>query len=414
MSTVRTPGRIAIATLAAALGTASLSVPGLAAAASPRPAAPAPTTLRAWGLNKDFALGAGGNEAHSLVPVKVKLPKGVTVTSVRSGCDFAVALTRTGVLDWGGNSFGQLGDGTRKTRKTPVQVHLPKGVTVTAVQAGCDHVVALTKTGTVLSWGADASDRLGDGGRKNSGVPVAARLAKGTRVTAIAAGCGHSLAVTARGKVYAWGVNTSGQLGDGTMKPRRNPVLVHLPAGTVATSVSAGCSFSFALTSRGLFGWGSNAGGQLGDPDLNPHPTPGLINFLFRGTGPGTIRQLFGGCNFTVALFSKGAVLAWGDDTVGELGDGGTMGSTLPVAVTLPAGLHVHSIGATCVNGYAQTTDGSVYAWGAGDSGELGNGGTSLSSTPVKVKLPVTLNPIGVGSGAGSFSAFAITVKATA
>ncbi|HET7013459.1 MAG TPA: hypothetical protein VFI65_06095 [Streptosporangiaceae bacterium] len=414
MRTTRAHRRIANGLLAAGLSVASLSIPGLAQAGG-RPAAATPPTLRGWGLNKDFGLGTGSTSAHSLVPVKVKLPKGVSVTSVSSGCDFAVALTKTGgVLSWGDNTYGQLGDGTKKTRPVPVPVKLPKGTVVTAVRAGCDHAIALTKAGTVLSWGTGLNDQLGNGGKKNSGVPVPAKLPKGTKVKAISAGCQHSLVVTARGKVYAWGLNSAGQLGDGTMKPRRNPIPVKLPAGTVATAVSTGCSFSFALTNKGLFGWGNNGAGQLGDPGLGTHPRPELITFLFRGSGPGSIVQVFGGCNFTVALFSKGAVLAWGDDSVGELGDGGNMGSALPVSVMLPAGVHVHSVSAGCTNGYAQTRDGSVYAWGAGDSGELGNGGKSESSTPVKVKLAATVNPKAIGSGPASFSAFAITIKATA
>lgn len=396
--------------LAAALAAASLSVPGLALAS---PAANPPPTVHGWGANGTFSLGNGSTDPNSPVPVKVKLPKGVTVTSVRTGCDFTVALTKTGLLSWGDNFYGELGDATRKTRSAPVNVKLPKNTTVTAVRAGCDHAIALTKTGTVLAWGGNADHQLGNGGTKNSGQPKPISFGKGTRIKSISTGCNHSLAVSTSGKVYAWGDNSLGQLGDGTTKPRKKPVTVHLPAGTVATGVSAGCSFSFALTDKGMFGWGSNASGQLGLAPATSVTTPTPVVFLFRGAGPGTITQLFAGCEFTVALFSKGAVLAWGDDLDGQLGDGGNMASYKPVTVQIPPGDKVHSISAGCEDGYAQTTAGHVYAWGAGISGELGNGGNANSGTPVQVKLPVTLNPIAIGSGPSAFRAFAITIKAT-
>ena len=107
-------------------------------------------------------------------------------------------------------------------------------------------------------------------------------------------------------------------------------------------------------------------------------------------------------------------MLAWGDDSLGQLGDGGNAASAKPVTVMIPPGEKVHSISAGCEDGYAQTSTGQVYAWGVGDSGELGNGGNAnTSSTPVQVKLPVTVNPIAIGSGPAAFRAFAITIKAT-
>ncbi len=334
------------------------------------------------------------------------------MTSVRTGCDFSLALTKTGVLAWGDNTYGQLGDATRKTRSAPVHVKLPGGTPVTAVRAGCDNAIALTKAGTVLAWGRNNDHQLGNGGTKNSGQAKTVDFPKGVKIKSISAGCHHNLAISTTGKVYAWGLNDAGQLGDGTTKPRKTPVAVHLPAGAVATGVSAGCFFSFAITSEGLFGWGANSTGQLGLAPATSVPTPTLVVFLFRGTGPGTITQLFAGCGFTVALFSKGAVLAWGDDSLGQLGDGGSGMSSKPVTVMLPTTEKIHSISAGCVDGYAQTTSGNVYSWGVGDSGELGNGGNSGSGTPVLVKLPGALDPIAIGSGPAAFRAFAITIKA--
>jgi alpha-tubulin suppressor-like RCC1 family protein len=164
---------------------------------------------------------------------------------------------------------------------------------VTAVAAGGYYSLALTATGRVLAWGYDADGELGDGGTTNSHVPVMVKLPAGTKVTAFAAGGspegvggttfgpGHSLALTASGAVLAWGYNTDGELGNGGTASSELPVRVKLPAGTKVTAVAAGELNSLAVTSRG-------------------------------------------------------AVLAWGGNNFGQLGDGNYKGSDLPVKVNLP------------------------------------------------------------------------------
>ena len=383
------------------------------AAGTPRTAVTASAyTVRGWGTNDDGSLGSGSGTLDALTPVKVKIPAGVTVTSIRAGCDHSVALTKSGtLLAWGNNTFGQVGDGTFNERTTPVSVKLPKGTKVTAVRAGCEDTIALTKAGTVLSWGIGQAGELGDGKTKNSASPVRVSLPKGTKVKAISAGCAHNLAVTASGKLYAWGANGFGQLGDGTHKTRSKPVLVKLPAGAKATGVSAGCDYTLALTSDGLFAWGLNADGQLGTGNTNNQDVPVLITFLFRGSGPGTITSIFAGCNFTIALFSKGGVLAWGYDGFGELGDGGSATELKPVGVMLPTTIKVKAISAGCDDGYALSTAGQVFAWGAGIDGELGNAGSANSDVPVMVSNLTTIDPTAIGSGPAAFHAFAIALN---
>src|SRR5580658_6514506 len=107
----------------------ALALPSLAASAvvTARPAASAAVSVRGWGTNNDGELGSGSGTTDFLAPVKVKIPAGVTVRSIRAGCDHSVALTTTGaLLAWGSNSSGQVGDGSFKRRNTPVSVKLPK------------------------------------------------------------------------------------------------------------------------------------------------------------------------------------------------------------------------------------------------------------------------------------------------
>jgi alpha-tubulin suppressor-like RCC1 family protein len=208
--------------------------------------------------------------------------------------------------------------------------------------------------------------------------------------------------------VYAWGANGFGQLGDGTHRNRPKPVLVKLPAGVSATSVTAGCDDSFAVTGDGLFAWGVNAHGQLGTGDLKGHDAPFLIVFLFRGAGPGTITSVFAGCDDTYALFSKGGVLAWGSDDHGQLGDGGNSAEAKPVGVMLPATVKVKAISAGCSTGYALSASGQVFAWGLGGQGGLGDAGHNDAAVPVAVHNLSALTVTAIGAGPAANHAFAI------
>jgi alpha-tubulin suppressor-like RCC1 family protein len=170
-----------------------------------------------------------GRTTQSNVPVEVKLPAGAKVTAIAAGCHHSQAVTSTGqVLAWGDNARGELGNGKTTSSDVPVRVKLPAGTKVTAIAAGCSQSLALTSTGRVLAWGDDAYGELGDGKTTQSDVPVEVKLPAATKVTAISGGAHHSLALISTGQVLAWGEN-GGQLGDGNTTQRDVPVKVRLP-----------------------------------------------------------------------------------------------------------------------------------------------------------------------------------------
>ena len=378
--------------------------PGISAAGT------ASRTVLAWGRNTTGELGDGTTTSTS-TPVKVRLPAGTKVTQVRAGCAHTLALTARGqVLAWGSDSDGQLGDGRITDSATPVRVRLPRGTKITAIRAGCVHSLALTSKGQVLAWGYNHGGELGNGSTASSDVPVRVRLPRHTKVTAVSAGQYFSLARTAKGQVLAWGDNDSGELGNGSTASSDVPVRVALPAGVRATAVSAEEETSLARTSGGggLFGWGDNSLGQLGDGTTTSSDTPVSIPILVRGPSPGHLVSLFGGCGHTVALFSRGEVLAWGANEFGQLGDGTTTSSDTPVVVMLPAGAKVTAISAGCATSYALTSKGRMLAWGLGVIGELGDGSTTSSDTPVRVDLPSGWRASAVGSGPMAAHALAI------
>src|ERR1700761_1982036 len=210
----------------------------------------------------------------------------------------------------------------------------------------------------------------------------------GVKISAISTGCLHSLALTPKGEVLAWGNNKYGQLGDDSTNESDVPVRVDLPRDFKAVAVAAGCYHSLALGADGeVFAWGNNQDGQLGDGQ------PNLVNILpveifIQVPAIGKVVQIYGGCEHTLALTSKGAVLAWGDDTEGELGIAPARTMSRPVRVTKLKGRGVTSIAVGCFTSYARTSPGRGLAWGEADSGEIGDGTFVDKKLPVGVHLP--------------------------
>jgi alpha-tubulin suppressor-like RCC1 family protein len=398
-------------TAAVIAGTAAPSSAATGQLGAAPPAAASSVTLRAWGANAEGELGDGVT-SNSDVPVKVKLPAGTTITSVRAGCQHTVALTSTGqVLAWGSNDNGQLGNGTAGGGSDgPLRTDLPPGTRITAVRAGCDYTVALTSKGQMLAWGSNDDGQLGigrTGGHRS--VPVQVKLPKGTKVTAISAGFADSVALTSTGQVLNWGDNTLGELGDGTTGGRSNiPIKAMLPSGTSVTAVAAGDGFSVARTSKGqVLAWGSDGTGELGDGVTGGSSDTPVRVMLPPGI---TVRSLFAGCGHALALTSAGNMLAWGLNSAGQLGQGSLGGAfNTPVTVMLPPGTKVTAISAGCQSSLARTASGHVLAWGFGNQGGLGNGTTVSSGLPVRVQLPAGRSATAIGSGPEAFSSFAIT-----
>ncbi|WP_050565879.1 RCC1 domain-containing protein [Salinispora arenicola] len=351
----------------------------------PAVASDASDTVLAWGDNKDGELG-DGTTTDSSTPVAVDLPADTTVTAIAAGNDHSLAVTSSGTaLAWGDNRFGQLGDESTTDSITPVEVSLPAGTTVTAIAAGDDHSYAVTSSGTALAWGDNGQGELGDGTTTRSSTPIPVSLPAGTTVTAVAGGIGHGLAVTSTGTVLAWGLNSDGQLGDGTITDSSTPVAVDLPADTTVTAVAAGRRHSLAVTSTGtVLAWGLNSDGQLGDGTITDSSTPVAVDL----PADTTVTAVAAGNDHSLAVTSTGTVLAWGLNSDGQLGDGTITDSSTPVAVDLPADTTVTAVAAGRRHSLAVTSTGTVLAWGSNSDGRLGDGTTTDSNTPVEVSLP--------------------------
>jgi alpha-tubulin suppressor-like RCC1 family protein len=333
--------------------------------------------VKCWGLNAAGQLG-DGTTTHRLTPVNVS---GLTsgVAAVAAGYSYTCALTTGGgVKCWGGNLYGQLGDGTTTQRLTPVDVAgLISGIA--AVAAGDVHTCALTTGGGVKCWGYNGDGELGDGTTTNRFTPVdVSGLTSG--VVAIAAGSGHTCALTTGGGVKCWGGNNSGQLGDGTSTLRLTAVDVSgLTSGMAA--IAAGISHTCALTTGGgVKCWGRNADGQLGDGTTTGQLTPVDVN----GLTSGMAAIAAGGSHTCAVTTGGGGVKCWGNNDAGQLGDGTDEYESIANDVSgLTSG--VAAITAHRDHTCAVTTGGGAKCWGRNDYGGLGDGTATDRLTPVDV-----------------------------
>jgi alpha-tubulin suppressor-like RCC1 family protein len=365
--------------------------PGASALAAPIRAAAANGAV-AWGDNSAGQLG-NGTVTASGIPVGVGNLSGVK--ALAAGDRFTLALRTNGTVEaWGDNTHGQLGDGTTASADVPVPV---KGLTgVTAVAAGGAHALALLSNGTVVAWGDNIDGQLGDGTTTSSDIPVPVKGLTG--VTAVSAGSLHSLALLSGGRVEAWGSNGDGQLGNGTTTNSSTPVTVSGLTGVSA--VSAGGVFSTALLKGGTVqAWGDGTDGELGNGQTAASDVPVAV------TGLTGVTHISDGNAHTLALLSNGTVMSWGDNTFGQLGNPGTPlgppNSDVPVPVQGLSGT-VTAVSAGGQSSLALLKAGSVAAWGDNALGQLGNGSASESTTPVTVTGLTGATAISGGSDYGA------------
>ena len=361
--------------------------------------------LKCWGLNGLGQLGDGRNcVTICTTPVDV-IGLGGGVAAIGTGIFHTCALTTAGgVKCWGSNAFGQLGDGTTTERATPVDVvGLTSGVA--DISAGSRHTCALTAAGGIKCWGYNFYSQLGDGtsGFGNDRTTPVDVVGLESGVSAVALGDLHSCALTTAGSVKCWGYNATGQLGNGTTSFSQTvPVdAVGLTSGIAA--ISAGARHTCALTTvGGVQCWGANQFGQLGDGTTSLRTTPVAVV----GLGGG-VAAVAAGAVHTCALTTAGAVKCWGDNDVGQLGDGTTADRSAPadvsglsdgVAAIAVGGVHFEAIPAITGHTCAATTAGAVKCWGGNSVGQLGNGASGApgdaNSTPIDV---VGLKPKPVG-----------------
>ncbi len=304
--------------------------------------------VNCWGSSAG-TLGDGSTIATG-VPVGVSgLASGVK--SVTAGQDYTCALTdRGGVKCWGSNDYGQLGSGSTDDSLAPVDV---LASSVSAISAGDSHACAVMDTGGAKCWGLNYDGQLGDstatdGTATDSAVPVAVTQTDG--VSEIAAGVDHTCAVNIGGWVSCW---------------------MHRPFDNLSdvgvTAVATGMWHTCAVTDAG--------GVKCWDDTGVTKDVAGLASL---------VSAVDAGTAFTCALTDAGGVKCWGANYLGQLGNGTTADSSVPVDVVgLVNG--VRAITAGDSHACALMDDGGVKCWGSNEYGQLGNDSVTDSSVPVEV-----------------------------
>lgn len=255
----------------------------------------------------------------------------------------------------------------------------------------------LNKSGGVGCWGGNTNGELGDGSGHNSSTPVmVSGLSSGVKVLSVSSPGGltnSACAVTSGGAVQCWGRN-GGVLGNGVQGVQSGvPVLLMGFAGPVS-SVAVGAGFACAIIQSGAVQcWGSNNVGQLGNGTNVGSMAPASVTGLSSG-----VTGLAIGDSYACALRTGGTVSCWGDNTYGQLGNGTNKGSSVPVGVSDLTG--VTAISAAAGNTCALTAGGAVLCWGANGGGQLGNNTTTPSNLPNQVTtLTSGVTAISVGNG---------------
>lgn len=315
-----------------------------------------------------------------------------------AGVSSSQSLRAGALLSAGANGDGQLGRDSAAGFGPVRGVGGNRDLTATTVlAAGRAHSLAI-RTGGVLAWGANDQGQLGDGTRKGSAVPVAVRAADGAAgalrgVRAIGAGGDLSMALLADGSVVTWGRGTAGRRGTGkdretaltpttVLGPSRSPLL---RARQISTN---GATSMAVLTDGTVVGWGSNPYGQLG-PGAAAQVLLGRRVLADTGIRLEGVAQVAVGGRHVVAVRGDGVVLSWGRNETGQLGDGKTTTRIQPDPVNSISGSadlqDVASVSTAADHTVALRTDGTVLAWGGNGGGRLGVGDARRRLRPVPV-----------------------------
>lgn len=297
-----------------------------------------------------------GDSTNQPVPKKLIFPKETSIKSISSskGSDgHTLALSRSGeVYSWGDGDYGKLGHGNNSTQKVPKLINGLAGIMIQQVAAGFRHSAAVTEGGEVYTWGEGDYGRLGHGDSSSKNVPT--KIGDLEPIGRVACGSSHTMLLTKDGKtVWSFGSGDGGKLGHGDTCRHYKPKIVESLTGILVRDIACGCHFSLALTTTGqLYAWGCGSCVGCGSPDatiLKPRLVEDLQGIR--------IVDIACGDNHCLALSHDNTVYAWGNNTMGQCGQGHTQSPiTRPRKVTGLGKVPIHQISAGTSHSLAWTS----------------------------------------------------------
>jgi alpha-tubulin suppressor-like RCC1 family protein len=342
-----------------------------------------PGVVYTVGVYATNSVGSGNSQSTTSVPDYFP-----STLAAGASYDMVVRQNDGSVWSWGDNTYGELGTGSTSSSPVASPAETASLGSVTSVAAGGDHSLALTSGGNVWAWGANSSGQLGNGTTSPSSTPVEVKNSAGsgplTNIVAIAAGGSFSMALQSNGAVWTWGYNNDGELGNNSQTPSSLPVSP--TALSSVSAIAAGSKFALAVKSGNVWAWGAGSNGQLGDA-LNQNSSIPVTVIESPTAGGGTlsgVTAVAAGGVHALALAS-GTVWSWGDNTYGELGNGSTSSSPQNTAVKVSNLSDAAAIAAGQYHTLALTSSNQVLGWGLNSSGQLGDGNDSNSDVPVTV-----------------------------
>ncbi len=356
-------------------------------------------SLWVWGDNSLGQLGDGSLTSRA-EPFKLPAPQDPQgnpsngfFTAIAASGEHTLALQADGSL-WatGFNLFGQLGNGSLLDRTGLVKIGSDSGWV--SIAAGETHSAAIRSDGSLWTWGANDQGQLGNGSAlPGANVTTPAQIAgtgSDNHWVGLSAGMLHTLALKRDGTLWTWGLNSNGQLGNGNTAIRNVPTRITAPAAVASdiVAIAAGELHSLALKANGqLYAWGDNALGQFGNG-----ATPSSLlavaaqsnSYSWISTEPGRL--------FTAAIRSNGTLWSWGSNASGQLGIGSLLDSSVPTQVASSSVWR--SVTGGTNHAVALAADGTLWAWGSDATGQLGNGtATATATVPQNILISALVDP---------------------
>ncbi|MBK9640029.1 MAG: hypothetical protein IPO72_01725 [Saprospiraceae bacterium] len=295
----------------------------------------------------------------------------------------SLGIKKDGTLwAWGYNNFGQLGNGSYDIKYSPTQIGTDS--TWLKVVAGFEYSIALKSDGSLWAWGRNLDGQLGIGTQLSQSIPI--QIGSDQNWTqAFASGYSHTLAIKTDGSLWAWGENISGQLGNGSNMYQYNLIQIGLNTNWIQVGVSPYSSIGLREDGS-LWTWGSDNAGQLGNGKFYSDTFQSTPNEIICPISNSSCWQQIatGDDAHTIAIKNDGTLWAWGNNRLGQLGNGTNVNQNKPIQIGSESNwMQVLAAGADY--SLALRSDGSLWAWGYNEVGQLGDGTNKDKNTPTRI-----------------------------